>query len=124
MAGAPKQAERGKAFSGAAISLDGRSFIKCSFDNCTFTYAGGELPVISDCSFNDCRWQFAGGAANTIAFLSGMYNGGFDKLVEDTFHEVRKGIAVEDGNTASAGTVKPATGIFLKPLRVFKNPRN
>lgn len=118
-----RQSERERTFANTAIDVDGRSFIKCSFDNCTFTYAGGELPVISDCSFNDCRWQFAGNAANTIAFLSGMYNGGFGKLVEDTFHEVRKGIAIEEAQAESGDSGNPASG-FLKPLRIFKTPRN
>ena len=124
MADATRQTEQSKAFSSTIIDLDGRSFIKCSFTNCTFTYAGGKLPVISDCTFNDCRWQFAENAANTIAFLSGMYNGGFDKLVEDTFHEVRKGVVIEELQADRTGHPDAPTNRFLKRLRVFKTPRN
>lgn len=92
-------------------------------------YSGGEIPVLSGCSFHDCAWQFGGEAANTIGFLSGMYQGGFDRLIESTFHEIRRGALISQSPAPtsapdSTGTDGPTTAAkFLKPLRIFRIPK-
>lgn len=106
------------------VMLDGSSFTGCAFARCTLNYSGGEIPALSGCRFDDCAWQFGGEAANTIAFLSGMYQGGFDRLIESTFHEIRRGAMVsqdrapEPEQKASEGAAR-----FLKPLRIFRIPK-
>lgn len=90
-----------KTFKDCDVILDDSSFERCRFEACQLTYGGGTPPVISGCAFNDCAWGFSDAAANTIAFMSGFYNGGFDQLIEATFHQIRKGAMIEqvDGDT-------------------------
>ncbi len=85
---------KGRTFQDCDVDLDGSSFVDCRFTGCHMVYAGGALPVLSDCQFDDCSWSFAGEAANTIAFLSGFYNGGLEDLIERTFHQIRKGAMI------------------------------
>ena len=115
----------GRGFTGEAIVLDGSSFKNCTFTNCQMTFCGGELPKLSGCSFEGCNWQFGKDAANTIAFLSGMYNGGFDTLIEGVFHEVRKGVMINQVD-APGDSEEPKPGqkkSLLKPLRIFRIPK-
>lgn len=86
-------------------------------------YSGGEIPALSGCQFDDCNWQFAGDAANTIAFLSGMYQGGFDRLIESTFHEIRRGALISPAPKAEPATALSVTAKLLKPLRIFRVPK-
>lgn len=128
----------GQSFVEKTINLDGSVFSSCSFLRCTMIYSGGAIPELSGCGFDDCAWQFGGEAANTIGFLSGMYQGGFDRLIESTFHEIRRGAlisqspGVPDDTTArvdqtgsdgakAAGSASPAG--YLKPLRIFRIPK-
>lgn len=78
-------------FKNETITLDGSSFRKCTFSACVLVYEGGAPPDITGCGFERCKWKFGAEAANTMMFLSGFYKGGFADLVEQTFHEVRKG---------------------------------
>ena len=114
----------GRSFFSKTIALDGSSFVNCVFSKCTMIYSGGETPALSGCRFDDCSWQFGGDAANTIAFLSGMYQGGFDRLIESTFHEIRRGAMISQTappEPATAGA--SAAARFLKPLRIFRIPK-
>lgn len=105
------------------VVLDGSSFVNCVFSRCTMVYSGGEIPAMSRCRFDDFAWQFGGDAANTIAFLSGMYRGGFDRLIESTFHEIRRGAMISQApGPAGATTAASAAARFLKPLRIFRIP--
>ncbi|MGJ8570395.1 MAG: hypothetical protein ACSHXI_06820 [Hoeflea sp.] len=107
-----------------AVMLDGSVFTDCVFFKCAMIYSGGEIPVLSGCRFDDCSWQFGGDAANTIAFLSGMYQGGFDRLIESTFHEIRRGAMISQ--TAPPASVPTETSVaakLLKPLRIFRVPK-
>lgn len=107
-----------------SVVLDGSSFVNCVFSRCTMVYSGGEMPTMSGCRFDDCAWQFGGDAANTIAFLSGMYRGGFDRLIESTFHEIRRGAMIsQPPQPIAATTGASAAARFLKPLRIFRIPK-
>ena len=76
-------------FTGAKIQLDGNSFKKCVFEQCTLDYAGGKLPSMEDCSLNNSKLTFSNQAADTLSFLKAMYHGGFDKIVEQTFEDIK-----------------------------------
>ena len=50
------------------------------------------MPTLVRCSFTNSRFEFDGPAANTLAFLSGIYNGmgeGGKATVEATFESIR-----------------------------------
>ncbi|MEM7427441.1 MAG: hypothetical protein AAF441_15205 [Pseudomonadota bacterium] len=122
MAGEIQGRFEGEKFSRETIKLDGSEFVKCAFTDCAFVYAGGSPPGISGCNFDRCTWQFAGEAANTLAFLSGFYNGGFADLIEGTFHEIRKGDMLK--TEAPAGKGKGGKSFFgIEPLKIFKVPK-
>jgi len=113
-------------FHGRDIALDGSSFLRCRFENCSLVYGGGTLPVLSGCRFDACSWNFTGEAANTVGFLSGLYNGGFEDLIEATFHQIRKGAMITRGEAGGAGAdkwhgAKPVFG--LPGPRLFKVPK-
>lgn len=118
-----------KAFKALEVELDGSSFVRCKFENCKMTYAGGIPPVLSGCQFDDCAWGFAGEAANTIAFLSGFYTGGFEDLVEATFHQIRKGAMItqspaDDSGSTDRSKLHGARPIFGLPgPRLYKIPK-
>ncbi|WP_420408267.1 hypothetical protein [Hoeflea sp.] len=111
-----------RSFFEKTITLDGSGFVGCAFARCTMIYSGGEIPSLSGCRFDDCSWQFGGEAANTIAFLSGMYQGGFDRLIESTFHEIRRGAMISQEQSA-AREAPGGTARLLKPLRIFRVPK-
>mgnify|MGYP003660803392 CR=1 FL=1 len=115
---------RNRSFFAKSVALDGSSFRDCVFSRCAMIYSGGEIPAMSGCRFDDCTWQFGGEAANTIAFLSGMYQGGFDRLIEATFHEIRRGALISQ-KAAPEPKAADAQGTarFLKPLRIFRMPK-
>ncbi|MEP3437313.1 MAG: hypothetical protein ABJN75_11095 [Hoeflea sp.] len=113
-----------RSFFSKNVALDGSSFRDCVFSSCTMIYSGGEVPALSGCRFDDCGWQFTGDAANTIAFLSGMYRGGFDQLIEATFHEIRRGAVIGQPVAAKQETrTSFPTASLLKPLRIFRVPK-
>lgn len=115
---------KNRSFFDKSIVLDGSSFRDCVFSKCAMIYSGGEVPALSGCRFDDCAWQFGGEAANTIGFLSGMYQGGFDRLIEATFHEIRSGALISQPAAAKQQTARaPDVSGFLKPLRIFRIPK-
>jgi hypothetical protein len=44
-----------KLFKGETVELDGREFIKCTFQDCTFLYQGGAYRCVECTIHNDCR---------------------------------------------------------------------
>lgn len=90
----------GETFEGERISLDGESFVDCTFRDCTLVYEGGEIPpAIHDNRFRGCRWQFEGAAGRTVSFMAAMY-GGLDghgrEVVERTFDRIRGEVGGDD----------------------------
>ena len=78
----------------ATIRLDGNNFEGCTFDRCHLVFSGTGEIGISGCKFNACKWTFEGAAATTLKFLSSLYTGfgpDGEKLVEDTFNNIRAG---------------------------------
>ncbi|MDF1606907.1 hypothetical protein PZ897_01820 [Hoeflea sp. YIM 152468] len=113
-----------RSFVEKAVMLDGSTFSDCVFSHCRLVYSGGDIPVLTGCQFNECNWQFSGDAANTIAFLSSMYQGGFDRLIESTFHEIRRGAMINQPALPGPAAATASTAAkFLKPLRIFRMPK-
>lgn len=112
-------------FAHESVNLDGNAYTNCRFVKCRLLFSGGGIPLISGCEFRDCRWQFGGTAANTIAFLAGLYQGGFDRVVEETFISIRKGTMVQQDETNTKSGKKPLLHErFLKTLKVIQRPRS
>lgn len=103
---------RSETFRDAEIRVDGRTFESCRFERCRLVYAGGATPVINGCRFTDCAWSFSNGAADTLAMLAGLYQGGFAPMVEATLDAVRRG-AVASAPPARTGEQSPQRMIDL-----------
>lgn len=118
----------GETFRGEVVQLDGRRFESCSFVECEMRYSGGDAPALVGCSFGKCTWSFSAEAANTLAFLSGMYNGGMDALVESTFQSVKDSSFVQTQSTNGGLSESKQTGRKAHPLvfripKIFKKPK-
>jgi uncharacterized protein YjbI with pentapeptide repeats len=73
------------------IALDGKTFVKCHFENCNLNYSGLMQVSLKDCTFSKCKWSFSGAARNTIGFMTGMYGlgGASAKVIEKAFDQIR-----------------------------------
>ena len=81
-------------FENTKVDLDMNQYIRCTFKNCGLVYSGSGAVSLEGCTFHEVKWQFAGYAANTLAFMQGMYNGsgvGGKKLIEGIFDQIRFG---------------------------------
>lgn len=122
----------GKSFRGGSITVDGRQFVNCQFADCQMVYEGGLPPALVGCSFTNCQWAFSSAAINTLGFLSGLYAGGFDGLVENTFHAVRKGqfldIPIEEAPKEEPSHPAPPSNsshpLMKRVPRLFKLPKS
>lgn len=75
-------------FNGITQQLDGTSFTKCKFIECTLVYNGGEPPNLIDNQFTNCNWVFGGAAANTINFLTSLRAGGGESIVDTVLRQI------------------------------------
>ena len=81
------------------LRIDGHRFVECRFERCLLEYGAIDEVSFINCSLVDVDWSFVGSAANTINFLSSLYNGFGPKgqfVVEDLFNSIRAG---EPGQT-------------------------
>lgn len=72
-------------FTNIRVPLDNSFFQECEFEGCTLEYAGSGPVSMVGCKFSNVRWEFVGSAANTLAFLHGLFHGlgdGGRKLVD------------------------------------------
>lgn len=76
-------------FSRIRIALDGCSFDECRFEHCHFVFNGYMGVTLTGCTFDGCTWEFAGPAANTITFMTALYGGGSQDLIEATIRKIR-----------------------------------
>ena len=81
----------GESYSSERVVLDGKHFEDCSFDTCTLVYQGGVPPNFVRCDFAAPRFVFEEAAQSTIQFMSAIYNGIDERIIERTFDEIRKG---------------------------------
>lgn len=77
-------------FHGAHIQLEGISYNKCRFTNCTFMYSGmGPVQLENNQIEGTCQLLFTGPAGNTLNFLKMFYGGGGAPLVEQVLQSLR-----------------------------------
>lgn len=79
-----------KTFGAETITVDGKSFIGCTFDHTTLVYGAGDVPQFANCEFDNVMLEFTGEAKHTLQFLSAFYNGGFTRSVETVFGTIRQ----------------------------------
>jgi hypothetical protein len=88
-------------FEGESLSIDGSHYRRCTFIRCTLVYSG-LLPVsLENNNFDECQWHFAGPAQNTLGFLTALYAGGAQELVELTFNNIRSSSSPVFGGSRS-----------------------
>lgn len=80
-----------KTLKDTAVVLDGNEFRRVLFDGCHIHYSGTKTVNLRGCTFRGCQFVFDGPAGNTLAMMSGMYQGGFKEMVEQTFEWIRTG---------------------------------
>jgi len=85
--------ERDQEFVNLNISLDGGTFVGCTFQNCNLVYSGLLPATFDNCQFAACVWDFGGPAANTLAFMRMLYQAGGDvkDQIDDVIGKVRVG---------------------------------
>jgi hypothetical protein len=80
----------GQTFTGARVVLDGCTFEGCAFRRCVLVYTGTLPVVLARNSFDaGCRWELSGPARSTLEFLGHLYRSGGERLVENTFDQIR-----------------------------------
>jgi hypothetical protein len=79
-----------RTFTGARVILDGGTFEGCAFRGCVLVYTGA-LPValVGNSYDASCRWELSGPARSTLEFLAHLYRSGAERLVENTFDQIR-----------------------------------
>jgi hypothetical protein len=60
-----------KVFRRETVGVDGKLFLRCSFEDCLLMY-GGEKCEWETTSFNNCRVVLDGAANNTVQVLKGL----------------------------------------------------
>ena len=83
-----------KVYTDETVTIDNNEYIMCTFNDCEIVYAATGHVGLQSCVFNNVKWRFTGAAANTIAFLTGLYQGAGasgQQLIERTFDNIRKG---------------------------------
>ena len=78
-------------FTGERVVLDGKHFEDCTFENCDLVYRGGVPPNFIRSDFAAPRFVFEDAAQSTVQFMSAIYNGIDERIIEKTFDEIRKG---------------------------------
>jgi len=81
----------GKKYHDIRVSLDGATFVGCTFERCTFVYSG-VLPVQLDGNtIINCEWELAGPGGQVVGFLTAIYAQGGDgaATVEKLFAQIR-----------------------------------
>ena len=73
------------------VEIDGKHFEDSRFDTCTLVYRGGVFLNFVRCDFAAPRIMFKEAAQSTIQFMSAIYNGIDERIIEKTFDEIRKG---------------------------------
>jgi hypothetical protein len=89
--GSTRTKVRGEHYTSERIVIDKKHFEDCSFDTCTLIYQGDAPPHFVRCDFAAPRFVFEEAAQNTIQFMSAIYNGIDERIIEKTFDEIRKG---------------------------------
>lgn len=67
---------RDQTFTNERIDLDGKSFHRCTFDNCELIFSGDRPPTFSDNRFVNTSFVLTEHAVRTVYLLSNIYHAG------------------------------------------------
>lgn len=84
----------GRTFVDQDVLLDGNTYVGCVFRRVNLVYSAIRQPGLKGNTLDECTWALEGPAADTVNFLSGIYNGmgeAGQQIVETTFDNIRKG---------------------------------
>jgi len=56
-------------FNRQTINIDGNSYARCTFNECTLIYSGGNPPQFDACKIVNVVWRFADSAKRAVNFL-------------------------------------------------------
>jgi hypothetical protein len=76
-------------FVGQRIEVDGGEYVNNVFQDCVLIFAAKTPFKMSNNQFHNCRIEFTGNAADTLALIHALYNGGFAPLIEQLFQQIR-----------------------------------
>lgn len=76
-------------FENKTVNVDDNRYQDCTFEMCILVYSGGGLPSLHQCHFAACEWLFDGPARRTVQFMSALYLGGFDEMMEKTWDNIK-----------------------------------
>lgn len=80
---------QGILFEDTSVTVDGCTFVECSFVNVALVFAGGIEPIFERCRFEGIQLQFEGAAATAIAGLAGMSRSGLAYPVKKVTGAIR-----------------------------------
>ena len=87
------------------LDLDGNEFVNCKIENCTLVYrATGKVNLVGN-HVSSPKFVFRDSAADTIAFLSTLYQLGLTDLIEGTFNNIRGKSVSGDDDILNSGII-------------------
>lgn len=61
-------------FEDDTIRIDGNTYVRCTFQGCTFLFSASEPFGFDDCRFDRCACAFSGAAKLTVQFMDAIYS--------------------------------------------------
>jgi hypothetical protein len=82
---------RNERFTNLDVVVDGNSYERCLFVNCTLTYQGGPLPGFIRCKFQKTQVRLEGAALKTTQYLAKLQGAGLTVATEKVMGAILKG---------------------------------
>jgi len=80
-------------FNNERIETHGKTFHRCTFNNCELVYDGDRSPTFKDNKFIDTVFVFTGPAVRTLYLLGNIYHAGAGghEVIDKFFDDIREG---------------------------------
>ena len=63
-----------KTFDNDTIRIDGNTYVRCEFHDCTLIFSASGSFGFDSCSFDRCACAFSGAAKLTVQFMDAIYS--------------------------------------------------
>src|SRR5262245_36433445 len=77
-------------FERAEIRIDGKYFVRCTFQDCMFHYGATDGFSFTDCQLRGTKLTFDQCASRTLGGLAVFYHSGFSDAIEITVERIRQ----------------------------------